>query len=187
MSQKVSLSFVFLMSMVSLSAIGAIVMITSLFLFCLSIQKPVNVSITYNITTNESQVSPKTKTVKVKKPVVDKDTYLLAQIIHAEAKGESYLGKLAVGNVVLNRIKAKEFPDTVRDVVFQRNQFSPVLDGSIYNKPNKEALNAAKELKKGRRVLTNDVLYFYNPQTSTSSWIFTRTTVGQIGNHMFAR
>jgi N-acetylmuramoyl-L-alanine amidase len=175
------------MSMVSLSAIGALIMVSSLVLFFVSIQKPVNVSIDYNVATVESQVSPKTETASVKKDVIDEDTYLLAQIINAEAKGESYLGKLAVGNVVLNRINDSEFPDTTEEVVFQRGQFSPVMDGSIYNKPSKESLNAAKELRDGRRVLAEDVLFFYNPYTSTSSWIFTRPTVGQIGNHMFAR
>src|SRR5690606_23546038 len=73
------------------------------------------------------------------------DLYLLAQIIHAEAKGESYEGKLAVGNVIHNRVKSKQFPNSIRGVIFQKGQFQPVMNGSIYNEPSKESIRAARE------------------------------------------
>lgn len=114
------------------------------------------------------------------------EEYLLAQIIHAEAKGESYDGKVAVGNVVLNRVNSEDFPDDIESVIFQRNQFSPVMDGSIYNEPEEESIQAAKDVLNGIKIVDSNALFFYNPRTSTSSWIFTRTTITDIGNHRFA-
>ena len=121
-----------------------------------------------------------------KEKIKQEQIYLLAQIIHAEAKGEPYKGKIAVGNVVMNRVKSEQFPDTIGEVIFQKGQFSPVSDGSIYNTPGDDSLRAAKEVYNGTKVVGNDVLYFYNPDTSTSGWIYTRQTVMSIGNHRFA-
>jgi N-acetylmuramoyl-L-alanine amidase len=117
---------------------------------------------------------------------IDDNTYLLAQIIHAEAKGEPYNGKLAVGNVIMNRVNHSSFPDTIKGVIFQKGQFSPVSDGSINNKPNEESIKAAKEVISGKKIVGNQAVYFYNPNTSTSNWIFTREVVTKIGNHAFA-
>lgn len=114
------------------------------------------------------------------------DAYLLAQIINAEAKGEPYNGKLAVGNVVMNRVNHPNFPDTIKGVIFQKGQFYPVTSGSIYDKPSDESMNAAKEVLNGKQIVGKQALYFYNPVTSTSDWIFTRTTITDIGNHRFA-
>ena len=126
---------------------------------------------------------------EVKKEVskLDANTYLLAQIINAEAKGESYNGKVAVGNVILNRVNNPQFPDTIKDVIFQRGQFSPVSDGSINNKPSEESIKAAKDAISGYKVVGDQALYFYNPDTSTSNWIFSRQTLMEIGNHRFAK
>lgn len=137
---------------------------------------------------DEIKTKPKEskKVEKVETDIIDKDTHLLAQIINAEAKGEPYNGKVAVGNVILNRIKSPHFPDTVRDVVYQKGQFSPVSDGSINNEPNSESIKAAKEAMNGYKVVGDDVIYFYNPHTSTSDWIFSREVVYKIGNHAFA-
>lgn len=148
-----------------------------------------------DIKTKIKSVSIKTKSVskkEIKKPVpkpepkIDDETYLLAQIIHAEAKGEPYEGKLAVGNVIINRKNSDQFPDTIKGVIFQKGQFQPVSNGSIYNKPGSEALQAAKEVMNGKRVVGNQALYFYNPAISTSDWIFSRKTLTTIGNHRFA-
>jgi N-acetylmuramoyl-L-alanine amidase len=126
------------------------------------------------------------KVVNTPQPKVNDDAYLLAQIIHAEANSEPYNGKLAVGNVVMNRVKSDKFPDTVKGVIFQRGQFQPVSNGTIYNKPSPDALKAANEVMNGRNVVGNQALYFYNPDTSTSDWIFSRKTIANIGNHRFA-
>lgn len=117
---------------------------------------------------------------------VDSETYLLAQIISAEAKGEPYEGMIAVGNVILNRVEDPKFPDTIKDVIFQKGQFQPVTNGSIYDKPTDKALQAAKEVMNGKRVVSKRVVFFYNPDISTSRWIFTREVIAEIGNHAFA-
>lgn len=112
------------------------------------------------------------------------DLYLLAQIIHAEAKGEPYEGKLAVGNVIHNRVKSEQFPDSIRNVIFQKGQFQPVMNGSIYNEPSEESIRAARESYHTN--IVGPALYFYNPELSTDTWITTRKTVKRIGNHVFA-
>lgn len=117
--------------------------------------------------------------------VVSKDEYLLAQIINAEAGNQPYDGKVAVGNVIMNRVDHPKFPDTIEDVVYQEGQFSPVTDGSINKKPNSESLQAAKDVMNGKKVVRDDVLFFYNPDISTSEWIFTRKVITKIGSHAF--
>lgn len=112
------------------------------------------------------------------------DLYLLAQIIHAEAKGEPYEGKLAVGNVIHNRVKSKQFPNSIRDVIFQKGQFQPVMNGSIYNEPSEESIRAARESYHTN--IIGSALYFYNPTLSTDTWITTRKTIKRIGSHVFA-
>ncbi|SCY01755.1 cell wall hydrolase [Alkaliphilus peptidifermentans] len=106
--------------------------------------------------------------------VRDDDLYWLSRIIHAEAQGEPYKGKVAVGNVVLNRVKSDEFPNSIYGVVFDKQhgytQFSPVIDGTIYNTPNSESIEAAKEALNGAKPV-GDVLYFLNPRKSTNFWI----------------
>ncbi len=136
------------------------------------------------VKSEEKEVKPKNE--KNENSKVDDNTYLLAQLINAEAKGEPYKGKIAVGNVVLNRVESNSLPDTIEGVIFQKGQFSPVSNGSIYNKPSSEALKAAQEVMNGTNVVGDEVLYFYNPDITTSSWIFTRDVVTKIGNHAFA-
>jgi N-acetylmuramoyl-L-alanine amidase len=111
---------------------------------------------------------------------------LLARIIHAEAKGESYTGKLEVGHVVLNRVDDDEFPDTIAGVIHHPGQFQPVTNGAIYEEAGEESVRAAEEVLASWG--NNDgALYFYNPHTSTDTWIFSRETIKEIGNHVFAR
>lgn len=118
-------------------------------------------------------------------PISD-DTYLLAQIISAEAKNQPYEGQVAVGNVVMNRVESPSYPDTIREVIFQKGQFSPVSDGSINDAPSESAIQAAKDVLNGTKVVGENVLFFYNPVISTSQWIFTREVVAHIGHHRFA-
>lgn len=117
------------------------------------------------------------------------DLYWLSRIIHAEAQGEPYEGKVAVGNVILNRIKSSDFPNTLYGVVFDKQfgytQFSPVIDGSIYNTPNSESINAAKAALNGERPI-GDALYFLNPRKATNFWIVqNRKFFMTIGDHDF--
>lgn len=113
------------------------------------------------------------------------DMLWLAKIIHAEARGESYEGKVAVGNVVINRVKASNFPNTIKGVIFQKGQFQPVRNGSVYNQPGEESIRAANESI--TRNIVGDSIYFYEPATATDTWIRTRTKVVDIGNHRFAK
>ena len=110
----------------------------------------------------------------------------LAKIIHAEAKGESFDGKLAVGNVVMNRVYSSEFPNTIEEVIFQKGQFSPVSDGSIWNEPSIDSIESATMVLNGHKVVGDEALFFYNPQiVSRGNWIRSRRVITEIGNHAF--
>ena len=116
------------------------------------------------------------------------DLYWLARIINAEAGNQPFLGKIAVGNVVLNRVRCPQYPNSIYGVVFDRKhglQFSPVANGTIYNAPSAESVIAAKICLEGYS-LTDSALYFLNPRISTSFWIVNnRTYVLSIGDHDF--
>ena len=113
------------------------------------------------------------------------DRYLLAKVIYAEARGESYTGQVAIGAVVLNRVKDSRFPNTVAGVIYQPWAFTAVNDGQINLEPNQKAYQAADDALNGWDP-TYGCVYYYNPQTATSKWIWTTTKVTQIGKHVFA-
>ena len=113
------------------------------------------------------------------------DLYLLARCIYGEARGESYTGQVAVGAVVLNRVRSSQFPNTISGVIYQKGAFTAVDDGQINLTPNQTAINAARDAMNGWDP-TYGCLYYYNPATATSSWIFSRQTVTTIGKHVFA-
>ena len=102
-----------------------------------------------------------------------------------EARGECYEGQVAVGAVVLNRVKSPSFPNTISGVIYQKGAFTAVDDGQINLTPNQTAINAAKDAMNGWDP-TYGCLYYYNPVTATSQWIFSRETVTTIGKHVFA-
>lgn len=117
------------------------------------------------------------------------DIFWLARIIEAEAGGESYKGKVAVGSVILNRVNSKEFPNTVYGVIFEYYgkipQFSPVAEGTIYNTPSKESVKAAKDAINGAKPAGNST-YFFNPTKAAGSWIVkNKAYVTKIGGHSF--
>ena len=113
------------------------------------------------------------------------DLYLLAKCIHAEARGESYIGKVAVGAVILNRVASPDFPDTIYGVIYQPWAFTAVHDGQINLEPEPASYQAATDALNGWDP-TYGSLYYYNPSTASSSWIFSRQTVVTIGKHVFA-
>ncbi len=113
------------------------------------------------------------------------EVYLLAKTIYAEGRGEPYVGQVAIGAVVLNRIRSNDFPNTVSGVVYQKHAFTAVSDGQINLTPNDTAMKAAKDAINGWDP-TGGALYYYNPAIATSSWIFNRQTVTVIGKHVFA-
>ncbi len=112
--------------------------------------------------------------------------YLIAQLVNAEAKGESFDGKVAVAEVILNRMNSNEFPDTAKGVIYQTNQFSPITDGSINNTPSQDAINAV-EVALGNTDITKGALFFYNDKIVTQSWLQSRATTVRIGNHLFKK
>lgn len=113
------------------------------------------------------------------------DLYLLAKCIHAEARGEPYKGQVAVGAVILNRVKSSKFPNTIYGVIYQPYAFTAVADGQINLEPNQTAYNAARDALNGWDP-TYGCIYYFNPSTATSSWIWSRKIVVTIGKHNFA-
>ena len=120
----------------------------------------------------------------------EEDFYWLCRIISAESKGESLLGQIAVGNVILNRAASSQFPNTVKGVVFDRKngvQFEPVSNGSIYDEPTEQSILAARLVLAGVDA-AGESLYFFNPALSKGQWVrANRTYDSTIGCHMFFR
>lgn len=112
------------------------------------------------------------------------DFDLLARIISAEARGESYLGQVAVGAVILNRIEHPSFPDTLSGVIYQKGAFSCLDDGQFYESVADSAYSAARDAINGLDP-SGGAIYYYNPSTATSKWIFSRPVITTIGNHRF--
>ena len=115
----------------------------------------------------------------------ESEAYLLARLVHGEARGESYTGKVAVAAVVLNRVRSASFPNTISGVIYQRNAFTCVNNGSINNTPDSSCIRAALDALNGWDP-TGGCLYYYNPKTATDDWIRTRTVQTVIGRHSFA-
>jgi N-acetylmuramoyl-L-alanine amidase len=115
----------------------------------------------------------------------NRDLNLLARVIHGEARGEPYVGQVAIGAVVLNRVRDSRFPNTIAGVVYQPGAFDAVYDGQINLEPDTTAYNAARDALNGWDP-TYGCVYYYNPATATSSWIWTRKIVLKIGKHNFA-
>ena len=112
------------------------------------------------------------------------DYNLLARLISAEARGEPYSGQVAVGAVVLNRVKHPSFPDSVSGVIYQKGAFSCLSDGQ-FNKPvSDSAYSAARDALNGLDP-SGGAIYYFNPATATSSWIWSRPLIKVIGKHRF--
>ena len=114
------------------------------------------------------------------------DVYLLAKVIAAEARGESYTGQVAVGAVVLNRVDSSSFPDTVSGVVYQAGAFSAVRDSNWSVSPDATSRKAAQDALNGWDP-SGGALYYYNPAKTSNKWIRTRPVITTIGRHVFCR
>lgn len=119
-------------------------------------------------------------------PLNEDDLMLLASIIHGEARGEPYEGQVAVGAVVLNRVESPDFPDTVAEVIFQRGAFDAVADNQFYLTPNETAIQAAEDALNGWDPVSG-ALYYWNPATATSRWIWSIPITNRIGRHVFGK
>ena len=117
--------------------------------------------------------------------VANKDLRLLAHLIHGEARGEPYVGQVAVAAVVLNRTRDSRFPKTIAGVIYQPGAFDAVADGQINLEPNDTSYKAARDALAGWDP-SGGAVYYYNPRTATSKWIWSKTIIKVIGKHNFA-
>ena len=128
--------------------------------------------------------------LRIPKTITAAEKDLLARLVHAEAKGEPYAGKVAVATVVLNRVDHQNFPNTVKGVIYERSAgyyaFTPVKTGSINQPANREAYRAVEEAL-AFRGLGSGSIYFYNPKTAKSKWLRSKQVTVVIGNHVFAK
>jgi len=114
------------------------------------------------------------------------DIQLMANAVYGEARGEPYIGQVAVAAVILNRLESDQFPQSVSGVIFQPGAFTAVTDGQIWLTPNETAKKAVMDAINGWDP-SNGCLYYFNPETATSKWIWSRPQVKRIGKHIFCR
>jgi N-acetylmuramoyl-L-alanine amidase len=114
------------------------------------------------------------------------DIQLMANAVHGEARGEPYIGQVAVASVILNRVESSSFPNTVSGVIFEPRAFTAVADGQIWLTPNETSKKAVLDAINGWDP-TGEAIYYFNPDTATSGWIWTRPQIKQIGKHIFCK
>ncbi|MCR6110632.1 cell wall hydrolase [Bacillus sp. A301a_S52] len=124
------------------------------------------------------------KAMNVPEGFSDNDIQLMAQAVYGEARGEPYEGQVAVAAVILNRIESPIFPNTVSDVIFEPLAFTAVADGQIWMDPDDRARKAVLDAINGQDPSGN-AIYYFNPQTATNKWIWSRPQIKQIGKHIF--
>jgi N-acetylmuramoyl-L-alanine amidase len=137
----------------------------------------------------ESRVQPKTKTTtaaNIPGGYSQNDIQLMANAVYGESRGEPYTGQVAVAAVILNRVGSASFPNTISGVIFEPGAFTAVADGQIWLTPNERAKEAVIDAINGWDPSGN-AEYYFNPDTATSGWIWTRPQIKQIGKHIFCR
>ena len=136
---------------------------------------------------SNNEASP-TATTKVNVPqgFSQNDIKLMANAVHGEARGEPYEGQVAVAAVILNRVQSGTFPNTISGVIFEPRAFTAVADGQIWLSPNETARRAVLDAINGWDPSGN-ATYYFNPDTATSGWIWTRPQIKQIGKHIFCK
>jgi N-acetylmuramoyl-L-alanine amidase len=114
------------------------------------------------------------------------DIQLMANAVHGESRGEPYIGQVAVAAVILNRVQSSSFPNTVSGVIFEPRAFTAVADGQIWLTPNETSKKAVIDAINGWDP-TGEAIYYFNPDTATSGWIWGRPQIKQIGKHIFCK
>ena len=114
------------------------------------------------------------------------DLNLLSRIIYGEARGEPYSGQVAVGAVVMNRVQSSKFPNTIAGVIYQNGAFDALRDGNFNLTPNSTAKKAAQDALNGWDP-SYGAIYYFNPNTATNKWIWSRPVTVTIGNHRFCK
>ncbi|PLS01889.1 cell wall hydrolase [Neobacillus cucumis] len=112
---------------------------------------------------------------------------LLARLVRAEAESEPYHGKVAVACVVLNRVASPSFPDSIKEVIYQKGQFQPVQNGAINQPADDDSIKAVHEAMNEKRSVAAGSLFFYNPATASNRWLDSRATTVVIGRHVFKK
>jgi N-acetylmuramoyl-L-alanine amidase len=115
----------------------------------------------------------------------EKELELLARAVYSEARGEPEVGQVAVAAVILNRLEDEKFPNTISGVIFQPRAFTAVADGQFWYTPNEKAYEAVEKALVGEDP-SDGAIFYYNPATATSRWIFSRPVIKRIGRHLFA-
>ncbi len=136
---------------------------------------------------NQKAEAPKKPTaVNVPNGYSQNDLQLMANAVHGEARGEPYIGQVAVAAVIINRVNSASFPNTVAGVIFEPAAFTAVADGQIWLTPNETSKKAVLDALNGWDP-TGHALYYFNPDTATSAWIWSRPQIKQIGKHIFCK
>lgn len=124
--------------------------------------------------------------INVPEGYTDNDINLMAQAVYGESRGEPYIGQVAIAAVILNRVQSPTFPNTVSGVIFEPRAFTAVTDGQIYMTPNDTAKKAVLDAINGQDP-TGNALYYFNPDTATNKWIWSRPQIKKIGKHIFCK
>ncbi|KYD09865.1 spore cortex-lytic enzyme [Saccharococcus caldoxylosilyticus] len=148
--------------------------------------KPLSQQVKKNNRGGNGNRSVKATAANVPKGFSQNDIQLMANAVHGEARGEPYIGKVAVAAVILNRLEHPSFPDTVAGVIFQPGAFTAVADGQIWLTPDETSKKAVLDAINGWDP-TDGAIYYFNPATATSSWIWNRPQIKRIGKHIFCK
>lgn len=116
----------------------------------------------------------------------ENDINLMAQAVYGEARGEPYIGQVAVAAVILNRLQSPTFPNSISGIIFEPGAFTAVADGQIYMSPNETAKKAVLDAINGHDP-TGNALYYFNPDTATNKWVWSRPQIKKIGKHIFCK
>lgn len=114
------------------------------------------------------------------------DIYDLARLVHGEARGESFEGKVAIVAVVINRLESKKFGNSVKQIIFEPGAFTAISDGQFYMEPDESSYQAVQAALRGWDP-TGGAVYYWNPATATNKWVWSRPIINQIGKHVFAK
>lgn len=135
---------------------------------------------------NKQQTKPTQASTNVPQGYSQNDINLMANAVHGEARGEPYEGQVAVASVILNRVKSSTFPNNISGVIFEPRAFTAVADGQIWLTPNETAKKAVIDAMNGWDPSGN-ATYYFNPDTATSAWIWSRPQIKRIGKHIFCK
>ncbi|MFB9988553.1 spore cortex-lytic enzyme [Bacillus benzoevorans] len=141
---------------------------------------------------NQQQTAPKQQALaaptaaNIPNGFSQNDIQLMANAVHGEARGEPYIGQVAIAAVILNRVNSSSFPNTISGVIFEPRAFTAVADGQIWLEPDESSKKAVLDAINGWDP-TGEALYYFNPDTATSGWIWGRPQIKQIGRHIFCK